>query len=129
MAAKIASLEALNQSKEKEAELKKYADTYPEITLGEEIDRLHFQDASAKQTLKDLVLWPNPMTKPFLKRNEYEYADAKNWIRISENLIDRHWEQNNHHSWWDKYEVLYIAFFQGSMVTQMHLSVRRVQKA
>ena len=55
MAAKIASLEALNQSKEKEAELKKYADTYPEITLGEEIDKLHFQDASAKQTLKDLV--------------------------------------------------------------------------
>jgi len=52
---KIASLEALNQSKEKEAELKKYADTYPEITLGEEIDKLHFQDASAKQTLKDLV--------------------------------------------------------------------------
>jgi len=54
-AAKIVSLEALNQSKEKEAELKKYADTYPEITLGEEIDKLYFQDASAKQTLKDLV--------------------------------------------------------------------------
>jgi len=45
----------LNQSKEKEAELKKYADTSPEITLREEIDKLHFQDASAKQTLKDLV--------------------------------------------------------------------------
>ena len=54
-AAKIASLEALNKSKEKEAELKKYADTYTEITLGEKIDKLHFQDASAKQTLKDLV--------------------------------------------------------------------------
>ena len=54
-AAKIASLEALNQSKEKEAELKKYADTYPEITLREGIDKLHFQDVSAKQTLKDLV--------------------------------------------------------------------------
>ena len=52
---KIASLESLNQSQEKEAELKKFADTYPEITLGEEIDKLHFQDASAKQTLKDLV--------------------------------------------------------------------------
>ena len=52
---KIASLEALNKSKEKEAELKKYTDTYPEVTLGEEIDKLHFQDASAKQTLKDLV--------------------------------------------------------------------------
>ena len=52
---KIASLESLNQSQEKEAELKKFADTYPEIVLGEEIDKLHFQDASAKQTLKDLV--------------------------------------------------------------------------
>jgi len=45
----------LNQSKEKEAELKKFADAYPEIVLGEEIDKLHFQDASAKQALKDLV--------------------------------------------------------------------------
>jgi len=54
-AAKIASLEALNQSKEKEAELKKFADAYPEIVLGEEINKLHFQDASAKQALKDLV--------------------------------------------------------------------------
>ena len=52
---KIASLESLNQSQEKEAELKKFADAYPEIVLGEEIDKLHFQDASAKQTLKDLV--------------------------------------------------------------------------
>ena len=52
---KIASLESLNQSQEKEAELKKFADAYPEIVLGEEIDNLHFQDASAKQTLKDLV--------------------------------------------------------------------------
>jgi len=52
---KIASLESLNHSQEKEAELKKFADAYPEIVLGEEIDKLHFQDASAKQTLKDLV--------------------------------------------------------------------------
>ena len=52
---KIATLESLNQSQEKEAELKKFADAYPEIVLGEEIDKLHFQDASAKQTLKDLV--------------------------------------------------------------------------
>ena len=52
---KIASLESLNQSQEKEAELKKFADAYPEIVLGEEIDKLHFQDASAKQALKDLV--------------------------------------------------------------------------
>ena len=54
--AKIASLEALNQSKEKEAELKKYADTYPEVTLGEEICKLHFQNPSAKKNLKDLVV-------------------------------------------------------------------------
>ena len=53
--AKIASLESINQSQEKEAELKKFADAYPEIVLGEEIDKLHFQDTSAKQTLKDLV--------------------------------------------------------------------------
>ena len=52
---KIASLESLNQSQEKEAELKKFANAYPEIVLGEEIDKLHFQDTSAKQTLKDLV--------------------------------------------------------------------------
>jgi len=52
---KIASLESLNQSQAKEAELKKFADAYPEIVLGEEIDKLHFQEASAKQTLKDLV--------------------------------------------------------------------------
>ena len=52
---KIASLESLNQSQEKEAELKKFEDAYPEIVLGEEIDKLHFQEASAKQTLKDLV--------------------------------------------------------------------------
>jgi Tfp pilus assembly protein PilF len=52
---KIASLESLNQSQEKEAELKKFADAYPEIVVGEEIEKLHFQDASAKQTLKDLV--------------------------------------------------------------------------
>ena len=52
---KIASLESLNQSQEKEVELKKFADAYPEIVLGDEIDKLHFQDASVKQTLKDLV--------------------------------------------------------------------------
>ena len=53
--AKIASLESLNQSEEKQTELKKITDAYPEIVLGEEIDKLHFQDASAKQTMKDLV--------------------------------------------------------------------------
>ena len=54
-AAKIASQQSLNQFKEKEVELKKFAEAYPEIMLGEEIDKLHIQDASAKQTLKDLV--------------------------------------------------------------------------
>ena len=52
---KIASLESLNQSQEKEVELKKFADAYPEIVLGDEINKLHFQDVSVKQTLKDLV--------------------------------------------------------------------------
>ena len=52
---KIASLESLNQSQEKEAELKKFADAYPEIVLSEEVDKLHFQDPTAKQTMKDLV--------------------------------------------------------------------------
>ena len=52
---KIASLESLKQSQEKEVELKKFADAYPEIVLGDEINKLHFQDASVKQTLKDLV--------------------------------------------------------------------------
>ena len=54
-AAKIASLESLKQSQEKEAELKKFADTYPDVALGEEIDKLHFKDATVKQTMKDLV--------------------------------------------------------------------------
>ena len=54
-AAKIASLESLNQSQEKEDELKKFAETYPELVLGEEIDKLHFQDTTVKQTMKDLV--------------------------------------------------------------------------
>ena len=54
-AAKIASQQSLNQFKEKEVELKKFADAYPEIKLEEEIDKLHIQDAGAKQTMKDLV--------------------------------------------------------------------------
>ena len=54
-AAKIASLSALNQAQEKEAELSKFTAAYPEIVLGEEIDKLHFQDSSVKQTMKELV--------------------------------------------------------------------------
>ena len=63
----------MNQSQAKEVELKKFADTHNDLVLEEEIDKLHFQDASVKQTLKDLVAWLNPMTKPFLKRTEYGY--------------------------------------------------------
>ena len=54
-AAKIASLSALSQTQEKDAELSKFAAAYPEIILGEEIDKLHFQDSSVKQNMKDLV--------------------------------------------------------------------------
>ena len=54
-AAKIASLSALSQSQEKEAELNKFALAYPEIVLCDEIDKLHFQDAKVKQTMKELV--------------------------------------------------------------------------
>ena len=54
-AAKIASLSALSQTQEKEAELSKFAAAYPEIILVEEIDKLHFQDSSVKQNMKDLV--------------------------------------------------------------------------
>jgi len=42
-------------SQAKEVELKKFADTHNDLVLEDEIDKLHFQDASAKQTLKDLV--------------------------------------------------------------------------
>ena len=55
-AAKIASLSALSQTQEKEAELTKFAASYPDIVLGEEIDKLHFQDAEVKQTMKELVV-------------------------------------------------------------------------
>ena len=54
-AAKIASQQSLNQFKEKEVELKKFAEAYPEIVLGEEIDKLHIQDANVKKAMKDLV--------------------------------------------------------------------------
>ena len=54
-AAKIASLSALSQNQEKEKELSKFAAAYPDIVLGEEIDKLHFQDSSVKQTMKDFV--------------------------------------------------------------------------
>jgi adenylate cyclase len=54
-AAKIASLSALSQTQEKEVELSKFAAAYPDIVLGEEIDKLHFKDSSVKQTMKDFV--------------------------------------------------------------------------
>jgi len=54
-AAKIASLSAISQTKEKEAELSKFAAAYPDIILAEEIDKLHFQDKEVKQIMKELV--------------------------------------------------------------------------
>ena len=54
-AAKIASLSALSQPQEKAAELTKFSAAYPNIVLGEEIDKLHFQDKEVKQTMKELV--------------------------------------------------------------------------
>ena len=54
-AAKIASLSALNQTQDKEVELSKFETAYPDIVLSEEIDKLHFQDTSVKQTMKELV--------------------------------------------------------------------------
>ena len=54
-AAKIASLSALSQTQEKEVELSKFASSYPDIVLDEEIDKLHFQDSSVKLAMKDLV--------------------------------------------------------------------------
>ena len=54
-AAKIASLSALSQPQEKEVELTKFSAAYPDIVLGEEIDKLHFQDKEVKQTMKELV--------------------------------------------------------------------------
>ncbi len=54
-AAKIASLSALKQKNDKEAELSKFETAYPDILLSEEIDKLHFQDGTVKQTMKDLI--------------------------------------------------------------------------
>ena len=54
-AAKIASLSALKQKNDKEAELSKFETAYPDIVLSEEIDKLHFQDGTVKQTMKDLI--------------------------------------------------------------------------
>ena len=54
-AAKIASLSALNQTQDKEVELSKFETVYPDIVLSEEIDKLHFQDGTVKQTMKDLI--------------------------------------------------------------------------
>jgi len=54
-AAKIASLASLKQLKEKEDELKKFTSTFPETSLDEEIDKLHFKDSSNKQLMKELI--------------------------------------------------------------------------
>ena len=47
-------------------ELNKLTAAYPNIVLDEEIDKLHFQDASLKQVMNDFVVWPalNPSFSP-----------------------------------------------------------------
>ena len=55
-AALIASYQSLNQLKEKEIELNKFSKSYPDIKLVDEIEKLHFQDTSYKQVMKDLVV-------------------------------------------------------------------------
>jgi len=54
-ASKIASLESLKKSEEKKIEIEKFTSTYPEISLKEEIDKLHFQDTTLKEKMKELV--------------------------------------------------------------------------
>ena len=54
-ASMIASLESLKKSDDKKAEIEKFSSTYPEISLSEEIDKLHFQDTSLKEKMKELV--------------------------------------------------------------------------
>jgi len=54
-ASKIASLESLKKSDDKKDEIEKFSSTYPEISLSEEIDKLHFQDTSLKEKMKELV--------------------------------------------------------------------------
>tara|TARA_Y100001970_G_scaffold283629_1_gene399291 strand:+ start:235 stop:2001 length:1767 start_codon:yes stop_codon:yes gene_type:complete len=54
-ASKIASLESLNKMDEKKIEIEKFISTYPDITLSEEIDKLHFQDKTMKEKMKELV--------------------------------------------------------------------------
>ena len=54
-AAKIASLGALKNLEEKEIEKKKFSGVYENVSLAEQIDKLHFKDAEVKQTMKVLV--------------------------------------------------------------------------
>ena len=55
-ASKIASLSALGKTGEKSEELKRFKDSYPEIVLENEIEKIHFQDANVKNNFKELVI-------------------------------------------------------------------------
>ena len=54
-AAKIASLGALKNLEEKEMEKKKFSGAFENVSLEEQIDKLHFKDVEVKQTMKILV--------------------------------------------------------------------------
>ena len=55
-AAKIASLGALKKLEEKEIEKMKFTVVYENVSLEEQIDKLHFKDTEIKQTMKALVV-------------------------------------------------------------------------
>ena len=55
-ASKIASLSALGKTGEKSEELKRFKDSYPEIVLENEIEKIHFQNANVKNNFKELVI-------------------------------------------------------------------------
>ena len=56
-ASKIASLSALGKTREKNEELQKFKDSYPEIEIENEIEKIHFQDVNVKNKFKELVIW------------------------------------------------------------------------
>ena len=54
-AAKIASLQSLNQLKEKKEELKKFLEAHPSIVLKDEIDKIHFKEKKENRKMRELV--------------------------------------------------------------------------
>ena len=55
-ASKIASLSAIGKTREKNEELQKFKDSYPEIEIENEIEKIHFQDINVKNKFKELVI-------------------------------------------------------------------------